>query len=108
MFLESLSDKPIVSVACERATVSRSRAYDERKADPAFKAAWDEALESSLEALEDEARRRALSISDTLLIFLLKAHAPDKYRDKLDLHIKRDDLKSMSDEELERLAGGNQ
>jgi len=66
-----------------------------------FAAAWDEALEIATGSLELEARRRAQKgvlepvyykgkkvgavrkYSDTLLIFLLKAHRPDKYRDNV-------------------------
>ena len=51
--------------------------------DPAFHEAWQEALEIALENLEAEARRRAMSGSDTLLIFLLKSLKPDTYGDKI-------------------------
>lgn len=99
IFLRALARKGIVAAACRRAKVARSTAYDARNADPLFAAAWDEALEVAIEALEEEARRRAevgvlepvfqqgmkvgaiRKYSDTLMIFLLKAHAPAKYRD---------------------------
>jgi hypothetical protein len=35
------------------------------------------------DALEDEALRRAKDKSDTLLIFLLKARRPEKYKDRV-------------------------
>ena len=61
---------------------------------------WDEALKQAVDLLEGEARRRATGIrrevwyagevvgeesvySDTLLIFLLKAHRPAKFRDNV-------------------------
>ena len=64
-----------------------------------FRADWDEALEEARELLEAEARRRAAigvdepvfykgkvvghirKYSDNLLMFLLKAHWPEKFRD---------------------------
>jgi hypothetical protein len=33
-----------------------------------------------IDLLEDEARRRAIAVSDLLLIFLLKHHRPECYR----------------------------
>jgi hypothetical protein len=42
---------------------------------------WDEALEDACDILEAEAWKRARDKSDLLLIFLLKAHRPAKYRE---------------------------
>src|SRR5206468_803097 len=58
-------------------------AYDLRCADEQFADAWEDALEAGTQVLEDEARRRALDRSDTLLIFLLKARRPHVYRDNV-------------------------
>src|SRR6202046_5839068 len=46
-----------------------------------FAGAWDEAIECGTERLEDEAIRRALESSDTMLIFMLKARKPAVYRE---------------------------
>lgn len=59
----------------------------ERKSGPTaeqinFKEALQEAKEFQIENLEREARRRAFNGSDILLIFLLKAARPERYRDK--------------------------
>ena len=79
-----------------------------RKEDPAFAAAWDSAIEDGTDLLEDEARRRALEgveelivtmgkiarnddgtpllvrrLSDTLMLALLKARRPEKYRERV-------------------------
>lgn len=89
-----------VSLAAQKAKISRRAAYDARDVDLAFAAAWKEAVEIAVELMEAEARRRAVEgtlrpvfqgkklvgkvreYSDTLLIFLLKANKPDKYRDR--------------------------
>ena len=42
----------------------------------------DRALEDSCDVLEAEARRRGMSVSDRLLMFLLKAHRPEVFGDK--------------------------
>lgn len=99
-FLLALSKTGNVSDACRASKKSRSWAYEQREADESFKRAWDEAMDQAVDALEAEARRRAVQgvdkpvfykgkrvrtrvreYSDVLLIFLLKAARPDKYRE---------------------------
>lgn len=99
-FLKALSDTGNVSAAARAARASRSRAYQLKAADPEFAAEWADALESAIDALDAEARRRALDgveiphfhqgrvagtvrkYSDSLLMFLLRAHRPDRYRER--------------------------
>lgn len=59
-FLKALSDTGNVSAAARAASASRSRAYQLKAADPDFAAEWTDALESAIDALDGEARRRAL------------------------------------------------
>lgn len=90
-----------VTRACEAIDVARLTAYRWREDDPEFAAAWDEAKSAGLDALEDEALRRAFEgidkpivhqgvitdtvreYSDTLAIFLLKGGKPEKYRERV-------------------------
>ena len=104
-FLESLAVYGNVTEAARQATTNRTYLYALYDKDPKFKAAWDAAAKVGAQALEDEARRRAYEgvkepkfnkdgittewvqkYSDTLLIFLLKGHDPDKYKDRVDTH----------------------
>jgi hypothetical protein len=103
VFLRALADTGIVTVAAAVAGVTRARAYQVRKEDPVFAAAWDEAEEKAADVLEAEARRRAVlgvpeplvsagkvvrdddgqpiairRYSDTLLLALLRAHRPPR------------------------------
>lgn len=96
-FLELLSQTGNVTAACRGSGLSKETVYKARKTDPEFAAAWQKAEETAVDLLELEARRRAMSTSDTLLIFLLKAHKPDMYRERLDI---RFDLRR----EVERIA----
>lgn len=48
----------------------------------AFAAQANDAIEAGMDELEDVARQRATDSSDTLLIFLLKARRPEKYRER--------------------------
>ena len=94
-FLQNLANTCNVSRSCRMAGVDRSDMYKLRKADPYFAEAWVGALEMGLEALEDQMHRRAFEgelitnqhgtyrkYSDTLAIFLMKAHKPEKYSDR--------------------------
>lgn len=58
-FCAALAETCNVSKACAAIGVSRYTAYQWRKNDPAFAAAWDDALKAALLGLEDEAHRRA-------------------------------------------------
>jgi len=106
-FLTALAETGIVSVAVEIAGTSRTRVYELRKRDSAFAEAWEEAEEQAADALEAEAWRRAVTgvpeplvsagkvvrdddgqplairrYSDTLLLALLKARRPEKFKDR--------------------------
>lgn len=98
-FLACLARYGNVSRAAEEAKVDRCRMYKLRAEDDQLAAAWEEAITIGVEALEDEAKRRAYEgweepvwhqgqqcgtvrkFSDTLLIVLLKGHKPEKYRE---------------------------
>lgn len=83
IFLEQLRLTCNVSHAARAAGIGRRTAYDWRDADPGFAAAWDEAEEEAIDALELAARERAIDGSDRMMEILLKAHRPEKYVDKL-------------------------
>lgn len=87
--------------AAQVAGIDRGTHYRWLQDDPEYAAAFAESSESAIERLEREAVRRAAEgvsepvyhrgqvvghvqkYSDTLLIFLLKAARPDKYRDNV-------------------------
>jgi hypothetical protein len=107
-FLEHLALTGNVSKSAEYASTARPFVYELKRSDPAFAAAWDDALLQYAERLEDEADRRAVEgcvrkkfdkgipvidpvtnvqyeereYSDTLLIFRLKALKPDVYAER--------------------------
>lgn len=101
IFLRVLRRTAIVAEACRAAGAANGSFYNWRHADPDFAAAWDRALADGITTLEDEAIRRARDgveapvfyqgkqvgttrkYSDRLLVFLLKAHKPERYRDQL-------------------------
>ncbi len=99
-FLASLRTTPNVTVAARAAGISRRRAYQVREAEPEFAQAWDDAIEEGVDMLEAELHRRGYEgvdkpvtfqgkitdtfkeYSDTLAVFLMKAHRPEKYRER--------------------------
>ena len=73
-FLTTLSTTANVYLSCRQAGITRKTAYKWQEEDPNFAAAWKEAMEDATDLLEWTGRRRAISNSDKLLIFLLQAH----------------------------------
>lgn len=109
-FLGALRDGLSINAACKASGVARRTAYDWREADPEFRKAWDDAVETGTDELEDVAIARAKDSSDTLLIFLLKARRPDKYKDRVAKELSgpgggpvQVDLTNYSDEDLAAL-----
>lgn len=105
-FLAALASDGSVKTASLAAGIDRQTAYNHRQKDEQFAAGWDSAVEEAVEAMEAEAFRRAVKgtekpvfhqgvecgrireFSDTLLIFMIKAGKPAKYREaKADVNI---------------------
>ena len=102
-FLDALRQTGNVAASAQLSGRSRAAAYKARDRSPEFALLWDEALEEAIDTMELEARRRAMSgvdepvyyqgqaigavrkYSDVLLIFLLKAHRPAKFRDNVSM-----------------------
>lgn len=99
-FLDGLAEgKSVLEAAGNQAF--RRRLYRHRTANLAFAEQWRVAYDEGTDILEKEAHRRAVEgvtdfrldkegvehpfvhYSDTLLIFLLKARRPDRYRDNV-------------------------
>ena len=80
-FLKSLAKTGNATLAAKATGISRRTVYDWRAKDPEFAATWDEALQEAVDVLHGIALKRATTgASDRLLIFLLGAADPAKYR----------------------------
>ena len=114
-FLDLLHNSGNVRRACKGANISRAAAYKYRSGNARFAEQWQDAMADAVDLLEAMAWKRATqeaNPSDLLLIFLLKAHRPDLYREvqKHELTgqggkdlIPRSDLSHLTDEELGEL-----
>lgn len=96
-FLQKLIETGNVSVSARIVGIEKATAYNHREADPEFRAAWAEAIDTAVDLLEHGARTRALEgtlepvyqggkkvgeirrYSDRLMELLLKGHRPEKY-----------------------------
>ena len=127
-FIEVLRTTGNVTLAAQHAGQSRNQVHDVRQRSKRFAAQWDNALEEATDLLEAEARRRAFTgidkpvfykgkvvgstkkYSGPLLMFLLEAHRPEKFRDggkveqpgATDVDVDRDMEKRI--ERLDRMA----
>lgn len=100
-FIECLLTGCTISGAVRKCKIHISLPYQRRKTDAEFRKVWKEAAQINTKLMEEEAVRRAYhgtlkpvyhkgvkighvrEYSDTLMIFLLKARNPAKYRDGL-------------------------
>lgn len=99
-FFVALSATCNVTASAAEVGMSRQYMHQLRREDKAFAKRWEDAIEQATDALEAEARRRAIDgfkrpiffqgkqvgsetlYSDPLMITLLKAHRPEKFREK--------------------------
>ena len=121
-FFAALAKGLPVATAAQAAGYGRTMVYEHKEKDEAFCQRWEDAVAVAIENMEMVADQRALEgveepvfyqgkkcgtvrkFSDTLLMFRLKALAPDKYRERHQLehsgeiehkHSIEDDLKLL-------------
>jgi len=123
-FCEQLAEHGNVGYAISLLNLKRKDVYAERRASEEFRAQWDEALLIGIDALEDEASRRAFQgvlepvyylgkvvghtrkFSDNIAMFLLRGAKPEKYRERYEVqgHVTLEGkLKDLSDAELHKV-----
>ncbi len=127
-FIKTLGQVGNVSLACHAVGISRTTAYKTRKRYSSFSDDWDNAIAEAADILEGEARRRAVDgvekpiyykgemidtvreYSDGLLTLLLKAHKPERFRERKAIEHSGPEggpirtAREMTDAELEEIA----
>jgi hypothetical protein len=125
-FLAAYRETGNIKLACQAARVSRSSHYRWLQ-NPDYAKEFDEAKKDAGDVLEAEARRRAVDgweeqvgwykgqaggtlrrYSDTLLIFLLKGAAPERYRERVQVTgaLSKIDFGRLTDQQLSEIAAG--
>lgn len=103
-FLAAYAVQGNVAGAARVAGIHRSDHY-RWLADVEYAKRFAEVEEDAIEGLEAEARKRAFAGSDVLLIFLLKASRPSKYRERVDVTLDvRREIERLTTDPLEREA----
>lgn len=100
LFFEQLAKTCNVTMSAKAIGVSRQHVHHKRRTNKEFAKRWEDAIEQATDALEHAARGRAMDgyqrpvyqrgelvghetcYSDALMITLLKAHRPEKFREK--------------------------
>jgi hypothetical protein len=100
LFFEQLAKTCNITASAAAIGVSRQHVHHLRRTRKDFAKSWDDAIQQATDALEAAARGRAIDgfqrpiyqrgelvghetcYSDALMITLLKAHRPEKFRDK--------------------------
>lgn len=113
-FIETMAKYGTVHEASRQTGIARSTHYRWLGADPAYAEAFRAAEDAAIEAMEAEARRRAVEgttkpvyqggehvgdvqeYSDQLLMFLLKGKRPEVYRERVDLTVT--DVRKMAEQ----------
>lgn len=124
-FLAKLIEYISITRAAKISKIGRQTVYDWISNDVEFKIAYDRACEVATAKLEDEAVRRSYEgtlkpiyqggkkvgtireYSDTLLIVLLKARAPEKYKERFEQKAVNTNLNynvEMSKEEMKEIS----
>ena len=98
-FLATLAKTADVTVSAKAAGYSRRSVYEWREIDDTWRGNWEAAWHRGVDAMEEEARRRAIDgvnkavyhkgqivgyekvYSDNLLMFMLKARRPERFRE---------------------------
>jgi len=112
-FLDEFRQRGNITDSVRAVGIARATPYRWCEADPKFAEAFADAAEEALDLLEGETRRRAMGevqtpvyhrgevvghiprYSDSLLMFLLRAHRPEKYRERYENRVGDSDGRPM-------------
>lgn len=114
LFLTALEETCSVYHASQRAGIARRTAYRWQARDKKFAAAWVDALDNSIDNLEQSLYERAMKQDTIAAIFLLKARRPALYSDRLRISYDQiiEDTKRLAKEngldEMEAVAAAKQ
>ena len=103
--LRAYAECGTVAGAARAAGVSRQTFYTWMESDSEFAAALVDCRATLADELEDEAIRRAKKGSDSLLMFLLRAHRPERYREKHVIEVVSPEVQTRLAQQADALQG---
>jgi hypothetical protein len=81
-FIRLLAQGCRVRDAAASVAIHYSTLYRRRDVDPEFAKRWEDATRVKVDHLIKEAERRAMGGSDKLLVFLLQAYQPERFKQR--------------------------
>lgn len=90
VFLRELRHGLAPATAARQAGMTTRQVYGLRKRDPAFAAQWDEAMLGVVDDVESVLVTKALRGNDKSIEMVLKAHRPEKYRERHEVQVVHD------------------
>lgn len=81
-FFRLLAEGNYARTAASAVSIHPTTLYRKRREDPAFAKRWEDAQRICIESIESALYKRALKNSDKAAELLLKALAPEKYRER--------------------------
>lgn len=78
-FLSQLAQCANITQACKAACIDPATVYEARSKDPEFRAAWEQALDDGMNAIEAKAMQVATNGDGAMIRFLLMTRRREKY-----------------------------
>ena len=78
-FIRALRKNPNVTAAARAGGINRTHAYWMRDRDEGFAELWKDAIQHSIDKLEEKAFRIAQEGDPGMIMFLLRCHKPEQY-----------------------------
>jgi hypothetical protein len=87
LVLRRLAEGKSIGAACKAAKIARRTYYYWRDDHPEFARLADDAIEDGTDAIEDNALNQAKHGAQTIMVLILKARRPEKYRDRFEAQV---------------------
>lgn len=96
LFVRELMRSPVVGTAARRAGLTRRMVYAERERNDEFRQAWDQAIAGAIDDVEEVLVEKAHGGDLKAIEMVLKAHRPERYRDRHEVAVVADSVIEVS------------
>ena len=95
-FLRELMRSPVIGTAARRAGLTRKMVMRERERNDLFREAWEQALVAAVDDVEQVLVEKAQGGDLKAIEMVLKAHRPERYRDRHEVAVVADSVIEVS------------